>query len=68
MQQRQGKSSSGVRTDEELKTALERAVADAERVISGSTLPLPFDGDESVVDDSDESAEEVPEVETSFFM
>jgi hypothetical protein len=54
----------GSRTDEELRNALARAVEDAERVIGGSTLPLPFDADGAAVDE----AEGVEEAETPFVM
>jgi hypothetical protein len=57
----------GSRTDEELRHALARAVEDAERVISGSTLPLPFDADGAAADEA-EDAEGVEEAETPFVM
>jgi hypothetical protein len=57
----------GSRTDEELRNALQRAVEDAERVIGGSTLPLPFDADGAAVEEADE-AEGVEEAETPFVM
>jgi len=57
----------GSRTDEELRSALQRAVEDAERVIGGSTLPLPFDGDGAAVEEAGE-AEGVEEAETPFVM
>ena len=57
----------GSRTDEELRNALQRAVEDAERVIGGSTLPLPFDADGAAVEEADE-AEGVEEAETTFVM
>lgn len=55
----------GSRTDEELRNALARAVEDAERVIGGSTLPLPFDADGSAAEDE---ADGVEEAETTFVM
>jgi hypothetical protein len=48
----------GSRTDEEQRNALQRAVADAERVIGGSTLPLPFDADGSAAEDGADGVEE----------
>lgn len=48
----------GSRTDEELRNALRRAVEDAERVIGGSTLPLPFDADGAAVEDEADGVEE----------
>ena len=45
----------GSRTDEELRNALQRAVEDAERVIGGSTLPLPFDADGAAVEEVEET-------------
>ena len=47
----------GSRTDEELRSALARAVEDAERVIGGSTLPLPFDADGAAVEEVEETDE-----------
>ena len=57
----------GSRTDEELRSALRRAVEDAERVIGGSTLPLPFDADGAAVEEVEET-EGVEEAETPFVM
>lgn len=68
MEERQDKGAAGgSRTDEELRSALRRAVEDAERVIGGSTLPLPFDADAAAVEEADE-AEGVEEAETPFVM
>lgn len=66
MEESQDKGAAGgSRTDEELRNALARAVEDAERVIGGSTLPLPFDADGSVAEDE---ADGVEEAETTFVM
>lgn len=58
----------GSRTDEELRNALARAVEDAERVIGGSTLPLPFDADGTAVEETVEETDGVEEAETPFVM
>jgi hypothetical protein len=58
----------GSRTDEELRNALQRAVEDAERVIGGSSLPLPFDADVAAVEETVEEADGVEEAETPFVM
>jgi hypothetical protein len=58
----------GSRTDEELRNALARAVEDAERVIGGSTLPLPFDAEGAAVEETVEEADGVEEAETTFIM
>lgn len=58
----------GSRTDEELRNALQRAVEDAERVIGGSTLPLPFDADGAAVEETVEETDGVEEAETPFVM
>jgi len=57
----------GSRTDEELRNALQRAVEDAERVIGGSTLPLPFNAEGAAVE-AVEEADGVEEAETTFVM
>ncbi len=68
MEESQDKGAAGgSRTDEELRYALARAVEDAERVIGGSTLPLPFDADGVAVEEADET-EGVEEAETPFVM
>lgn len=65
MEERQDKGAAGgSRTDEELRSALARAVEDAERVIGGSTLPLPFDAEGATVEETDG----VEEAETTFVM
>ena len=56
----------GSRTDEELRNALRRAVEDAERVIGGSTLPLPFDADGAAVEETVEEADGVEEAADDF--
>jgi hypothetical protein len=58
----------GSRTDEELRSALRRAVEDAERVIGGSTLPLPFDAEGATVEETVEETDGVEEAETTFVM
>ena len=58
----------GSRTDEELRNALQRAVEDAERVIGGSTLPLPFDAEGAAVEETVVEADGVEEAETTFVM
>ena len=58
----------GSRTDEELRNALQRAVEDAERVIGGSTLPLPFDAEGAAVEETVEETDGVEEAETTFVM
>lgn len=58
----------GSRTDEELRNALQRAVEDAERVIGGSTLPLPFDAEGAAVEETVEEANGVEEADTTFVM
>ena len=58
----------GSRTDEELRNALRRAVEDAERVIGGSTLPLPFDAEGAAVEETVEETDGVEEAETTFVM
>jgi hypothetical protein len=58
----------GSHTDEELRNALRRAVEDAERVIGGSTLPLPFDADGAAVEETVEEVDGVEEAETTFVM
>jgi hypothetical protein len=58
----------GSRTDEELRNALARAVEDAERVIGGSTLPLPFDAAGAAVEETVEETDGVEEAETPYVM